>query len=270
RRSAQDVGEERAAGAVSLPRGPDVGCAAAASGGRNHPGKDLSPAPPGAAVSIDGGDRHLDRAQGQVGADRADDLCRAREPAQDRARQGRRHHQVDRCGFAQGDRRDSGRARAPVPVRQGARELGRRSRPLSGNGAGIPQGIISRMNTPRNVLWFEVLLYLSLTLDAVSVAFQDRTPKADMTAQMINVATVMAGGLILLLVYFVWLAAQRRKNWPRWVLAAALVLSVISLVQVIGEKGLEFDSGIEAISCALTAMGLYFSFTGDAVGWFDA
>ena len=101
------------------------------------------------------------------------------------------------------------------------------------------------MNVPRNVLWFEVLLYMSLTLDAVSVAFQDRTPKADMTEQMINVATVMAGGLILLLVYFVWLAAQRRKNWPRWVLAAALVLSVISLVQVIGENGVQFDSGIE-------------------------
>jgi protein-S-isoprenylcysteine O-methyltransferase Ste14 len=126
------------------------------------------------------------------------------------------------------------------------------------------------MNLPRNVLWFEVLLYLSLTLDAVSVAFQDRTPTAGMTEQMINAATVMAGALILLLVYFVWLAAQHRKNWPRWVLAAALVLSAISLVQVIGEKGLEFDSGIEMISCALTAMGLYFSFTGDAVGWFDA
>jgi len=28
------------------------------------------------------------------------------------------------------------------------------------------------MNLPRNVLWFEVLLYLSLTLDAVSVAFR--------------------------------------------------------------------------------------------------
>ena len=126
------------------------------------------------------------------------------------------------------------------------------------------------MNVPRNVLWFEVLLYLSLTLDAVSVAFQDRTPKADMTEQMINVATVMAGVLILLLVFFVWLAAQRRKNWPRGALAAALVLSVISLVQLIGEKGLAFDSGIEVISCALTAAGLYFSFTGDAVGWFDA
>ena len=79
-------------------------------------------------------------------------------------------------------------------------------------------------------------------------------------------ATVMAAGLILLLVYFVWLAAQRRKNWPRWVLAAALVLSVISLVQVIGENGLQLDSGIEVVSCALTAAGLYFSFTGDARG----
>src|SRR5215207_3833966 len=126
------------------------------------------------------------------------------------------------------------------------------------------------MNLPRNVLWFEALLYMSLTLDSVSVAFQDRTPKADMTAQMVNVATLMAAGLILLLVYFVWLAAQRRKSWPRWVLAAALVLSVISLLQVIGAKGLAFDSGIEVISCALTAAGLYFSFTGDAVGWFNA
>jgi FtsH-binding integral membrane protein len=104
----------------------------------------------------------------------------------------------------------------------------------------------------------------------VSVAFQDRTPKVEMTEHMINVATVMAGGLILLLVYFVWLAARHRKSWPRWVLAAALVLSMISLVQIIGEKGLAFDSGIEIISCALTAMGLYFSFTGDAVGWFNA
>jgi branched-subunit amino acid permease len=126
------------------------------------------------------------------------------------------------------------------------------------------------MNVPRNVLWFEVLLYLSLTLDALSVAFQDRTPTADMTEQMIMVATVMAACLILLLVYFVWLAAKRRKNWPRWALAAALVLSVISLVQIIGESGVQLDSGIEIVSCILTAAGLYFSFTGDAQGWFDA
>ena len=126
------------------------------------------------------------------------------------------------------------------------------------------------MNVPRNVLWFEVLLYLSLMLDALSVAFQDRTPGGEMTEAMIMVQTVMDGGMILLLVFFVWLAAQKRKNWPRWVLTAALVLSVISLVQVIGDKGMELDSAIEVVSCSLTAAGLYFSFTGDAVGWFNA
>ena len=126
------------------------------------------------------------------------------------------------------------------------------------------------MNVPKNVLWFEVLLYLSLTLDALSVAFQDRTPSADMTESMITVATVMAAVLILLLVYFVWLAAQRRKNWPRWALVVSLVLSVISLLQIIGDNGVELDSAIEIVSCALTAAGLYFSFTGDAQGWFNA
>ena len=126
------------------------------------------------------------------------------------------------------------------------------------------------MNIPKNVLWFEVLLYLSLTLDALSVAFQDRTPSAEMTDDMIMVATVMAGGMILLLVFFVWLAAQRRKNWPRWALLVALVLSMISLVQIIGESGLALDGAIEVVSCALTAAGLYFSFTGDAKGWFNA
>ena len=91
-----------------------------------------------------------------------------------------------------------------------------------------------------------------------------------MTEPMITVATVMAAGMILLLVYFVWLAAQRRKNWPRWALAAALVLSVISLAQVIADSGVQLDSAIEIVSCVLTAAGLYFSFTGDAQGWFNA
>jgi len=126
------------------------------------------------------------------------------------------------------------------------------------------------MTVPKNVLWFQTLLYASLMLDALSVAFQDRTPNADMTDGMIMIATVLAAGMILLLFYFVWLAAQKRKNWPRWVLAAALLLSMVSLVQVIGDNGVELDSGIEIVSCVLTAAGLYFSFTGDAQGWFNA
>ena len=126
------------------------------------------------------------------------------------------------------------------------------------------------MNLPRNVFLFEALLYASLMLDALSVAVQDRTPNGDATEQMIMANTLLAGGMILLLLYFVRLAARQRKNWPRWVLAAALVLSVISLFQVIGERGLELDSIIEILSCVLTGAGLYFSFTGDAQGWFNA
>ena len=85
-----------------------------------------------------------------------------------------------------------------------------------------------------------------------------------------SVKTLMEAALILLFVYFVWLAARQRRNWPRWALTAALVLSGISVLQIVGETGLQFDTSIEIVSCALTAAGLYFSFTGDAVGWFNA
>ena len=126
------------------------------------------------------------------------------------------------------------------------------------------------MNLPKNVFRFEVLLYASLMLDALSVAVQDRTPTAEVTEQMIMTSTLLGGGMILLLLYFVRLAARHRKNWPRWVLGAALVLSMFSLFLTIGERGLELDSFIEIVSCALTAAGLYYSFTGDAQGWFNA
>ena len=72
------------------------------------------------------------------------------------------------------------------------------------------------MKIPNNVVWFEILLYLSLTLDALSVAFQDRTSSGDLIGPMI-----LEAGLILLLIYFVYLAARKRKNWPRWVLVGA-------------------------------------------------
>ena len=52
------------------------------------------------------------------------------------------------------------------------------------------------MTVPRNVLWFEVLLYLSLMLDALSVAFQDRTPTAQLTESTIMMASLMAACLI--------------------------------------------------------------------------
>ena len=126
------------------------------------------------------------------------------------------------------------------------------------------------MTVPKNVWWFEVLLYASLVIDALSVAFQDRTPSPRMTESMIGVSTLLALGLLVLLFYFVWLAARRKKSWPRWALSAALALSLISLAQVIGERGMEFSTFVDTVSCVLTVLGLYMSFTGDAKDWFDA
>ncbi len=126
------------------------------------------------------------------------------------------------------------------------------------------------MTVPKHVLRFEVLLYLSLVLDSVSVAFQDRTPTTGITETTILAANVVAACMILLFVHLVRLAAQHRKTWPRWVLSASLAFSVVSLLQIFGEKGLQFDSAIEILSCFLTAAGLYFSYTGDARGWFNA
>ncbi len=126
------------------------------------------------------------------------------------------------------------------------------------------------MNLPKNVFRFEILLYASLLLDALSVAFEDRTVTATNSEQAIMAQSVISICLILLMMYLVHYVARHRKNWPRWVLAAALVLSVISLIAAIGESGLALDSGIEIVSCVLTVAGLYYSFTGDAQGWFNA
>jgi hypothetical protein len=52
-------------------------------------------------------------------------------------------------------------------------------------------------------------------------------------------------------------------------LTAILLLSVISLLQTIGVEGMHLVSAIEIVSCALTAVGLYLSFTGNARGWFN-
>src|SRR5882757_6830513 len=114
------------------------------------------------------------------------------------------------------------------------------------------------MSVPKNVFRFEILLYTALTLDAVSVVFQNRgSPNVD----VITTAIFLEEALILLQFYFVWLAAQRRKSWPRWALIAVLLLSVISLLQTIGVEGMHVVRPIEIVSCALTAVGLYLSFT---------
>src|ERR1700754_2845917 len=104
------------------------------------------------------------------------------------------------------------------------------------------------MKVPGNVLRFEELLYISLILDALAVAAQDRTPTPEITDDAIMSQTILNGVVIVLLAYFVHLAAQRRKSWPRWIMLGALVLSVMSLALALSSSGMTLDVGIEIIS----------------------
>jgi hypothetical protein len=126
------------------------------------------------------------------------------------------------------------------------------------------------MNVPRNVLRFEVLMYISLMLDAISVALQDRTPTPENPDSAIMMLAILNGIMIVVMAFFVYLAARGRKNWPRWVVLAVEALTGISLWLFLQDKGMTLDAGIDVISSALVTIGLYYSFTGDARGWFNA
>lgn len=122
------------------------------------------------------------------------------------------------------------------------------------------------VRTPKNIFYFEVLLYLSLIIDSLSMLFRD---DADLTEISAPVAKLFTAVLILFFVYLVWLAANRRQNWARMILLASLVLSVLSLIAVVSGIGWQAESVADFASSVLTALGLYFSFTGDARGWFS-
>lgn len=128
---------------------------------------------------------------------------------------------------------------------------------------------VPAMNVPKNVWSFEILLYASLLLDALVLAFADRTPTTAETEQMILTRMMYAVGMLAFVFYLIWLAANRRKGWPRWVLSGLFALSLPQLAYVIAVRGIGFGVMVDIVSAVLTAWGLYLSFTGDAKDWFD-
>jgi hypothetical protein len=124
----------------------------------------------------------------------------------------------------------------------------------------------ANVTVPKNIWRFEALLYASLLLDSLTAAFQGAPD--DMDDGVVLIANVATALLILLFAFLVDLAANRRQNWARMVLLAALGLSVLSLFSDLLERGLDVASMAQWLSATLTAAGLYFSFTGDARGWF--
>ena len=125
----------------------------------------------------------------------------------------------------------------------------------------------SDVKVPTNIFYFEVLLYLSLLIDVLSAAFLDRISDDvnDSTRLAVNFIAVM---MTLGFMQLVWLAAHRHKNWARMILLVAMALSVASIATSVGETGLQFSTFVDIVSTALTALGLSYSFTGDARGWF--
>lgn len=124
------------------------------------------------------------------------------------------------------------------------------------------------MTVPGNILRFEVLLYASLLLDTLSVPFRDDTFSA-IDSEMMGAAKLVTAAFIVLFAFLIWLAARQRRSWARWILCVLFGFSVVTLIQMFGEDGLGFGTAVDTLSTVLTAAGLYFSFTGDAVGWFD-
>src|SRR4051812_28044031 len=105
------------------------------------------------------------------------------------------------------------------------------------------------MTLPKNIVRFEVLLYVSLLMDALSAALVDHRLSDATAAEM---ATINQFAIIQLVALLgcVWLAARHRRNWARWVLAGALGLSLISLAYGVAEGGLQFAGFIDIISTA--------------------
>ena len=126
------------------------------------------------------------------------------------------------------------------------------------------------MTVPRNVLRFEVLLYLSILLDVLSSAFLDHEQLAGLGAAAAARVNVIAIIILAALCGLVHVAARKRMNWARWVLLGVQALSVLSSLHAHGLGELTFGLAVDLSSTALTVAGLYFSFTGDARGWFDA
>lgn len=126
------------------------------------------------------------------------------------------------------------------------------------------------MNVPKNVWSFEILLYASLLLDALSVAFENRMPRPGVSEQMIMAQALYALAMLVFVFFLIWFAANRRKGWPRWVLSALFALSLPQLAQAIAVRGISFSVVVDIVSAVLTAWGLHLSFTGDAKDWFDA
>lgn len=121
------------------------------------------------------------------------------------------------------------------------------------------------MSVPNDVLRFEALLYLSLILDCLSVAFLGSSGETAETRASLSVVNAF---LILGFFALVWLASQRRKNWARWTLFGFFVFTAIVYIAAPDERPFGVGTIVDWMSLALSALGFYFGFTAQSQQWF--
>ena len=124
------------------------------------------------------------------------------------------------------------------------------------------------MTVPRDVLRFEILLYLSLLLDALTAAFFGFAP-ADASGTVSPSVNLLSAAFVAGLVYLVWLAARRRKSWACWSLLALFVLSALMFLASFGQMTFGLRTVVELVSLGLSAAGFYYAFTPEARRWFS-
>lgn len=125
------------------------------------------------------------------------------------------------------------------------------------------------VTVPRDVQRFEIFLYLSLLLDALSAAFLSVVPD-DATDDMRLFVNLVSALVIAALVYLVWLTARRRRNWARWTIAGLFGLTAILSVSNLSDMEFSLRALTDMLSLGFTAVGLYFAFTPEASRWFEA
>ncbi|MBX4215538.1 hypothetical protein KW797_01170 [Candidatus Parcubacteria bacterium] len=123
------------------------------------------------------------------------------------------------------------------------------------------------MQRPINVGIFEVLIYFAFMLDAAEVLLRNKT--------LLDRAGNWETGTIYLflfaaLVYIVWSAAHRGRNWARWLLVILFFTSAPDYLAILAD----FDDinygvlALRAFSDILQLIALVFVFTPSTRPWF--
>jgi hypothetical protein len=125
------------------------------------------------------------------------------------------------------------------------------------------------MTIPKDVLRFEVLLYLTLLLDTLTAAVYGAAPEnaGEATQATFN---LVAAGLLAGLAILVWLAARRQKNWARWTLLAWFALMLVTYAGTLNQVTFGLRMVIDIASLALSVAGFFFAFTTQARQWFKS